>query len=625
MFRLRGTVAGVERLFLLPPGEHLVGQPPHADIALPVAGVSRRHAALRIGPESLEVEDLRSKNGTRVNGNTSARDHLLAGDEVSFGPARLTVEEVDEGDACLAMEFDGPEPMDSPTFPDPGQPQSGGGETSLLPSWPRTRDEATATAVVETALENLEPPGGPGAALGAVMQLLGAAGAAVLQQGPGPRRGGEGGEVVVALADGGGRSTAGAEPLLSRAAAAARRHGGWHLLVEPSVREGTATLVGTLADAGTALSLVLLEAPAGVARRGPLIRVLLRLFRRLGVGGITRPTESSPATTTPRSRLVLPPGFAGGRSPAMAAILDEIADVAETSLPVLLLGETGAGKEVAARTLHLTSRRAGPLVAVNCAALPADLLEAELFGIARGVATGVEARPGRIAEADGGTLLLDEIGEMPLLLQAKLLRVLQEREVHPLGGPPRAVDIRVVAATHQDLHRQARRGRFREDLYYRLAGAELEVPPLRERREDLPDLIRHFAAAAAEEANRPLRGVTLRALECLAAYPWPGNVRQLAHEVRRAVVRAGADGLIDTSRLSPALRQSESDGALPALDSEGPKEPSLDLKGHTRRLEARILREALERARGNRSQASRLLGIARNTLAAKIALHGLDG
>ena len=232
------------------------------------------------------------------------------------------------------------------------------------------------------------------------------------------------------------------------------------------------------------------------------------------------------AAPRPFANLRFPPRHRPGVSPAMGALYTRIERLLKGDLPVLVSGETGVGKEMIARILHDSSeRRGGPYVAVNCAAIPADLLEAEMFGIGKGVASGVEARPGRFQLAEGGTLFLDEIGEMPLALQAKLLRALQEKEIHPLGSRrPRSVDVRVVSATNVDLARHMEQGALRSDLYYRLAGVVLEVPALRECPQDVPGLTEHFLRTFAAEAGVRLRGLSVAAMQRLVAYHWPGNV-----------------------------------------------------------------------------------------------------
>jgi DNA-binding NtrC family response regulator len=225
-----------------------------------------------------------------------------------------------------------------------------------------------------------------------------------------------------------------------------------------------------------------------------------------------------------------------GEDAGLKETLLAVQRAATSDATVLLLGESGTGKELLARALHQLSARAkGPFVAINCAAIPADLLEAEMFGIGKGIATGVVERRGKFQMAEGGTLLLDEIGDMPHELQAKLLRALQEKEVQPVGGAPVPVDIRVIAATNSDLHRRMEEGRFRRDLYFRVAGFALRVPPLRERREDIPALVESFMRAFARETGKGLRGITVKALRALIEYDWPGNVRELQLEVRRLV------------------------------------------------------------------------------------------
>jgi DNA-binding NtrC family response regulator len=285
--------------------------------------------------------------------------------------------------------------------------------------------------------------------------------------------------------------------------------------------------------------------------------------------------------------------------------------VAPRDVTVLLGGESGVGKERVAEAIVLASRRAGrPFVRFNCAALSPELAEAELFGHARGAFTGaVRARPGLFREADGGTVLLDEVGELAPSTQGKLLRVLQEGEVRPVGEErARAVDVRVLAATHRDLEALVRAGAFREDLYYRLKVVELRVPALRERPEDVPVLARHFLDRYAERFGvAPLR-IPEGLLDALAARPWPGNVRELENAVESLVALSPPEGL------DPAL--------LPA-PAGGAGGPPLGLRQRVEAYERGLLVEALRAARGNRSEAARLLGLPRVTLHDKLAKHGL--
>jgi transcriptional regulator with PAS, ATPase and Fis domain len=296
---------------------------------------------------------------------------------------------------------------------------------------------------------------------------------------------------------------------------------------------------------------------------------------------------------------------------AIQDLYGEMRAVAAGNIPLLLLGETGVGKELLARVLHASSpRRRGPFVAVNCAAIPADLLEAEMFGIGRGVATGVTGRPGQFQLAHGGTLFLDEIADMPLALQAKLLRALQGREIQPVGGAPVRVDTRVVAATNADLDGKIERGQFRRDLYYRVAGFVLRVPPLRERREDIPGLVQFLLGLFAQETGKSLPGFTGPALRALAAYGWPGNVREMEHEVRRLACLCPDGQPVDVGLISEHLLTSDCAASLPPS--------TLDLAANMDHLERRLIRAALVRARGKRAVAARLLGVSRNGLAMKM-------
>jgi transcriptional regulator with GAF, ATPase, and Fis domain len=296
-----------------------------------------------------------------------------------------------------------------------------------------------------------------------------------------------------------------------------------------------------------------------------------------------------------------------GDSPAVRRVLDLVGRVAPSRISVLLTGESGTGKELVARMVHARSDRAGkPFVAINCAALPETLLESELFGIERGVATGVEARPGRFETADGGTLFLDEIGDMPVPLQAKLLRVLQEREIERVGGRKRIpIDVRVLAATNARLPERIARGEFREDLYYRLRVVEIVLPPLRERREDIPKLVRHFLERFAAREGKEAPTLDREAYAALLAHDYAGNVRELENLLEGAAALSQG-GVIrrDDLQWLPARRVARDDGAaLPQSDV-----PNL------RALEESHIQRVLKMAGGNKSRAARLLGISRRTL-----------
>ncbi len=451
--RLRGQVGAQERTFLLAPGENRVGSSDANDLVLPVPGVSRNHAVLRDGAAGLELEDLASRNGSFVDGTPVRRAPVRPGDVLRFGPVELQLEEIDAGDAELAVVL--------------------GGSAA-------------------------EPP-----------------------------------------------------PLSPEESTVALREAPW-----------------------------------------------------------------APASLWP-PELVFPPGYLPGRSAAMGRCYHEMRPLLAADLPVLIEGETGVGKELVAQTLHLSSARRGePFVAVNCAAIPADLLESEMFGIGEGVATGVKKRRGKFQDAQGGTLFLDEIGEMPRELQVKLLRALQEKEVQAVGGTAMPVDVWVITATNLDLRQRVEEDHFRRDLYYRVAGSVLRLPPLRRRGGDILPLVEHFLRRAAAEIGRSVRGMTVKALAALEGYPWPGNVRELEHEVRRLAHLCGDGRAIDSTMLPRRLLH-------PAAGAPAGGEGSLKLEDHVQEAERRAILQALERAGGSQRGASRLLGISRNTLARKIRALGI--
>ncbi len=293
-----------------------------------------------------------------------------------------------------------------------------------------------------------------------------------------------------------------------------------------------------------------------------------------------------------------------GDSPKMQRVIDLAARVADSQANVLIRGESGTGKEMVARLIHGNSpRKDGPFVAINCAALPETLLESELFGIERGVATGVEARPGRFELAKGGTVFLDEVGDIPLALQAKLLRVLQEREVEKLGGRRRIpIDVRILSATHRNLEEMIERGEFRQDLYYRLKVVEISLPPLRERKDDIPKLVRFFLDKYGKrEGLRDVR-ITQEALQKLMRYPFPGNVRELENLIEGALALT-TDPVIDPGDL--LLPETAASGDPAALSGE-----LMTLE----ELESRYIARVLAHTNGNMSAAAKILGVDRKTL-----------
>jgi two-component system response regulator AtoC len=306
-------------------------------------------------------------------------------------------------------------------------------------------------------------------------------------------------------------------------------------------------------------------------------------------------------------------------SVAMRQLLDATARVAPKEITVLVRGETGTGKELVGSLLHAQSRRAGgPLIRFNCSAIPAELAEAELFGHTRGAFTGAtQARPGFFAQANGGTLVLDEVGELPLGVQAKLLRALQDGEIQPVGsGRVEKVDARIVACTNRDLAAEVLAGRFREDLYYRLAVVELVVPPLRERREDIPALAHEFALRYAERFGTEQVRLSPALVARLAAADWPGNVRQLENVVARMVAMSGASGDLGPDALAGAGRL---EPAAPGPDVDtAPADGAQSLRAQLEALERNVIARTMTAVRGNQSEAARRLGISRNTLTERL-------
>jgi two-component system, NtrC family, response regulator AtoC len=326
---------------------------------------------------------------------------------------------------------------------------------------------------------------------------------------------------------------------------------------------------------------------------------------------------ASPSTFAERTRRPTPGAAVIGDHPAMRLVLDRVDQIADTDASVLIRGETGTGKEVVARLVHGASqRRAGPFVAVNMAAIPEDLAESELFGHVRGAFTGADkARTGRFVSANGGTIFLDEIGEMPRGVQAKLLRALQEREVTPVGASESIpVDVRVIAATHRNLEVMIATGTFREDLFYRLDVIPLEIPPLRERRHDIPALAELFRADVNAREGRAVPSFAPDVLERLAVYDWPGNVRELENLVERLVVVAG-NRAVAMDDLPAHLRTIVVDFENATLDLPV---SGVDLRVFLTQVEERLIGQALERTGGNKNRAAELLGMNRTTLVEKL-------
>jgi transcriptional regulator with PAS, ATPase and Fis domain len=305
-----------------------------------------------------------------------------------------------------------------------------------------------------------------------------------------------------------------------------------------------------------------------------------------------------------------------GRSKKMQEILALVERVAPTNSTVLIGGESGVGKDLIARAIHEKSRRAsGPFLKINSTAIPENLLESELFGFEKGAFTGaVASKPGKFELADKGTIFLDEIGDVPPVTQVKLLRVLQEREFERLGGTKTVkVDVRLIAATNRDLRAALEEGTFREDLYYRLNVVPIDIAPLRERKEDIPDLVNLFVARFTGESGKPVEGISPQAMQILVNYHWPGNVRELQNIVERACALAKGS-VLEPGDIHLDDRRAKSGNGAPGFLPDG-----MTLE----QWEDELVQEALRRANGNKSQAARLLGLSRNALRYRLSKIGI--
>lgn len=305
-----------------------------------------------------------------------------------------------------------------------------------------------------------------------------------------------------------------------------------------------------------------------------------------------------------------------GTSRAVRDLITKLERVADTPVNVLITGETGTGKELVAKSLHFNSHRSNkPFVAINCSAIPEPLLESELFGIEKGVASGVERRIGRIQQADGGSLFLDEIGDMPLAAQAKMLRAIEDKTVEMVGGrSSRPVDVRIIAATNKNLKSEVEKGNFREDMFYRLNVVQLHIPPLRERKDDVPLLLDAFLDIYTRKLGKPVMRFSGNVIDHLKHYPWPGNVRELENEVERAVALAHSD-VIAIEDLSEEVQHYE----LPKQTVAQGCHPT-----STRQMEKKMIMDALHETKGNKSEAAKRLGISREGLRKKIKRYDLE-
>lgn len=547
------------RRYALRPGRTSIGSAETNDIALRERTVSRQHAWIELSEGRLRLGDLGSSNGTRVNGeNVDGECEIRVGDLLSFGFVEARIAAQAAGDAVLGIRSAVARPAAPREAPAP----------TVLPQLATRFAFEHLPLLLERLAEGASPAAMAAAVGGALRNLHGSIDVLVAQCGDQ--------RAVLFHARG------------ERLHHFSQRHG--ELLLE--LGAGQSLDADSLVRLGR-MALSLLAISAGSAARA------IEPQPQRAASGHARP-EPAPL------------------DPAVQRLYAQAQRVAASDLAVLIQGESGTGKELLAQFVHAASPRAGqPLVALNCAALPRDLLELELFGIEEGVATGVKARPGRFEQADGGTLFLDEIGDLAPEAQAKLLRVLQEQEVIRIGAQrARPARVRVISATHYDLRERVDTGLFRLDLYHRIAAWKALLPPLRDRPADIPVLALHFLETACARQGVHPTGISERALGVLLAYDWPGNIRQLQTEMARAALFIGDGEMLDSSLLHDDLTRSA--GSEPqALEGS--------LEAQLQRAERRAIELALRACEGQVERAAQRLGMPRSTLYRRITALGMRG
>jgi transcriptional regulator with PAS, ATPase and Fis domain len=584
-------------IFYLFPGENQIGSLPSNAVSIRAPGVSRVHAVVRVGSRGIVVEDLESKNGTYVNGTMVKNADLKPGDELGLGPIVLVLQRTAEGDRNLALLLDQQTPKDGLLSLD---------HSPTHEMQPREIWCCRGDLLLERVIDHLLTLPNPSfsQAMIPILEEIKTDGGCLLEWS------GVGEPTVLAIAGSSTKELIGSQVK------------DWFLLAAMGATEAREWEVRRFGD--HRLSCVVLahqeQAPIGMvlmcdleSRHGAVavLRNVLKVVAFLR----NKSAISSPSWRGEAAELVIPPDIVIGQSDKMRALYRQMRTVAASQSSVLLAGETGVGKESVAKILHDSSEAdGGPFVPINCSAIPADLIEAELFGIVEGVATGVSSRKGKFLQADGGTLFLDEISELPIRLQAKLLRVIEDGQVEPLGGKVVQVQVRIIAATNCELLERIEQGSFRRDLYYRIAAFRLDVPPLHERPEDIPALVEHYLWKLLEDLGKPVRGVTLAAMNLLRSYRWPGNVRELRNEIGRLVHSCPPGQVIGSSLISEHIQ-----GQPNTMSTVAAVSPTkLDLKGAVAELETKMIRAALAQTGGNRTRAAELLGISRNNLLYKI-------
>jgi DNA-binding NtrC family response regulator len=582
-----------------------LGSSSTCDVPLPFAGVSRLHAWVSPHRGGARLEDAGSKNKLILDGERLDEVDLRPGVVVQVGRVFVTLEEASSGEFELAVRAQTPDPARLRRADD--------------------TEESAERSLVEGPVAGLRliravEKSGVESALPDVLELLGLESLLVFEIGA---RG------DCAIARTVGRLPD--EEALSAIEASLATASNQSPTLLPMGEDRAAVLIRA-ADGHPDRCLAAVRASSE-----PMDAWQSDLYEYVALRLMGAPAARTP-TRPPGRGLSLAPGMIVGESRAFRSLLEQLEAVVDTRMDVLLIGETGTGKELLARTLHESGPMStGPFIAINCAAIPTELLEAELFGVKGRVATGVDPRVGLFLEADGGSIFLDEIGELAELLQAKLLRVLQEREVLPLGGSvPRKINVRVIAASNRDLLDLADSGRFRRDLYYRMSGLLIRVPSLRERKEDIPALALGFLERSARDHHKTIIGISRKAMNLLLEHDWPGNVRELQNEVARAVLFSHDRGVLHSEQFETVAQAvaahhhaAAGEPASPASAQRAnprPKiaEPDRTLQERVDEVEREAILGALASAKGNKSRAARILGITRNGLAMKMKRLGLE-
>ncbi|HEX5759622.1 MAG TPA: sigma 54-interacting transcriptional regulator [Thermoanaerobaculia bacterium] len=613
MFRLVAYAPDGVRRFPVVAEESLIGSKPDCDIVLPYAGVAQQHARLHFDGSALRIEDLGSRRGLVVSGRKVRETALEVLDEIRVGGVTLLVEDIREAvgrprDSAAAAAAAALEVPETPRI----SPQRMVEHLALISEWvladpeSRTPSEILVRSVLADfgggalwLLLGEDEQAGVKLAVATRQQWLGC-GEEVMDQlrsrltGPADAAHTEGSPEEEGVSFEG---TLGGEPAWCCCHAFTALERGYQLLTAfPRFRpEGWA------------------PAPA-LRSLGNL--VLLGLVHHVGWYEPILPGRQR------QQDLVLDPSLPLGVSPRMQQVIEELRSAVDPAVPVLLRGEPGVGKELLARSLHQSGpRRNGPFVVASCAGARPTQLEAELFGAEVPGRDGPVRREGKLTLAHGGTLYLEDVDQLPTDTQARLSRFLRTAEVEPAGGDQgQKVDVRVIASSRESLEEMAGRGEFRVDLAYRLARCTIEVPPVRERKEDLPLLLQSYINRYCHETGKRMQGITMKAKSALLAYDYPGNLEELTNIARQLVYLCPSGRPIDVNLLPDKVRRGASQ-TVPRIEASS----DLGLEGLVASCEQSAIREALRRTHGNKSQAARLLGLSRNGLTIKMARHGIRG